>query len=207
MKTVYEKFITGPLDVNTYVVRNEQKSCLLIDPSRNCEEVIDYLKTEELSPEAVVLTHGHFDHILGIPEIISSLSEIPIYIHKNDRDMLSQPLLNGSVLIGEEFAYSGENVYDLAEGEVEIGSFHFRILHVPGHSSGGCAVVMEDVCFCGDIIFAGSIGRTDLPGGDGRALVSGIRQKLLSLPDSTVLCPGHGGRTTVGREKKMNPFL
>ncbi|MFP4012667.1 MAG: MBL fold metallo-hydrolase [Chitinispirillaceae bacterium] len=207
MKTLYEKFITGPLDVNTYIVRNEQKSCLVIDPSSNCEEVIDYLKVKGLSVEAVVLTHGHFDHILGIPEILSGFPAIPVYIHSDDRAMLSQPLLNGSVLIGEAFTYSGENVFDLAEGEVEIGPFHLNVLHIPGHSSGGCALVMGDVCFCGDIVFAGSIGRTDLPGGDGRALVSGIRHKLLSLPDNTVLCPGHGGRTTVGREKKMNPFL
>ncbi|MFP4240694.1 MAG: MBL fold metallo-hydrolase [Chitinispirillaceae bacterium] len=202
----YEKFITGPLDVNTYVVMNEQGRCLIIDPSGNCGDVLDYIRKKDLVPAAIVLTHGHFDHILGIPEITFEYPDLSVYIHTGDRNMLSDPVLNGSVLMGESFTYSGM-IFDLTEGERTLDSFSVKVLHIPGHSAGGCALLLDNVCFCGDNVFAGSVGRTDLPGGDAEALLSNIRQKLLSLPDRTVLCPGHGGRTTVGREKQMNPFL
>ncbi len=206
MSISYEKFITGPLDVNTYLVRNQEYDCLIIDPSSGLDEVIAYIQNQKLKVHAILLTHGHFDHIMGIPEVLALYPDTAIYIHPEDVESLRNPVLNGSILIGQEFSYTGPTL-DLLEGEMKAGVFTFEVLHVPGHTRGGCAVVFENVCFAGDSIFAGSIGRTDLPGGNTAQLLSNIREKLFSLSDQVVLCPGHGGRTTVGRERRLNPFL
>jgi glyoxylase-like metal-dependent hydrolase (beta-lactamase superfamily II) len=202
----YKKIITGQLEVNTYVVPHANGDCLIIDPSDHCGDVVKYVQKEKLRPIAVLLTHGHFDHIMGIPEILGEYGDAKVFIHEDDRDRLYEPAGNGSVFMGVEFAFDKE-CEPLAEGAARVGGFEFTALHVPGHTQGGCAFVFGDVCFCGDTIFAGSVGRTDLPGGDSRRLIASIRDKILTLPPQTVLCPGHGGRTTVEREARSNPFL
>ena len=120
--------------------------------------------------------------------------------------MLTDPMHNMSVMMGEYFSYNGP-ITDLNEGPVTIGRFTGTVFVIPGHSPAGCALLIDKYLLCGDILFAGSIGRTDLPGGDQEQLVDGIRKKLLSLSDETVVCPGHMGRSTIGRERRMNPFL
>jgi len=203
----YKKFITGPLEVNTYVVAHPACSCIIIDPSSGCGEVISYLTAESLRPCAILLTHGHFDHIMGLNEIIDVFNGTPVFIHSGDRSFLSDPMKNGSILVvGENFTFT-KDVSLLSDGTMKLDQFEFTVLHLPGHTAGGCAFLFGQVCFCGDVIFAGSVGRTDLPGGDFRQLISGIQEKILTLPPDTVLCPGHGGRTTVDREKRLNPFL
>jgi len=200
------RFETGPLQTNTYIVENKQGTCVIFDPSSECELVLEHLKTASLKPQAIILTHGHFDHILGIPEILHHYPSLAIYIHEKDSMMLRDPVRNGSMLLGVSFAYKGA-VVELEEGKVDIGDFTFDVFHVPGHTPGGCAIMIKGNCISGDILFAGSIGRTDLPGGNTEALLSGIKEKLLVLPDTTILYPGHGGRTTIGREKRLNPFF
>jgi len=205
----YKKIITGQLDVNTYIITQTtgaSKDCLVIDPSDHCREVVKYMQKENLRPISILLTHGHFDHIMGIPEILAENGEAKIFIHDNDKDMLSDSSRNGSILMGADFAVNG-GVNSLTEGVTRVGEFELTVFHVPGHTQGGCAFLFDDVCFCGDTIFAGSVGRTDLPGGDSGQLISSIREKILTLPPQTVLCPGHGGRTTVEREARSNPFL
>ena len=202
----YKKIVTGQLEVNTYVIPRTNGDCLVIDPSDDCRDVVKYLQKEKLRPIAVLLTHGHFDHIMGIPEMLSECKEAKIFIHDNDKAMLSDPSRNGSILMGADFSVDG-GIELLTEGVMKIGEFEFTVLHVPGHTQGGCAFVFGEVCFCGDTIFAGSVGRTDLPGGDTDQLIESIRKKILTLPPQTVLCPGHGGRTTVEREARSNPFL
>jgi len=202
----YKKIVTGQLEVNTYIVPQTNGECLVIDPSDHCRDVVKYLQKEKLRPIAILLTHGHFDHIMGIPEILDEYKEAKIFIHDNDKLMLADSNSNGSVLMGADFSVnSGINL--LTEGTMRIGEFEFTVLHVPGHTQGGCAFIFGDVCFCGDTIFAGSVGRTDLPGGNSSQLIESIRKKILPLPPQTVLCPGHGGRTTVEREARSNPFL
>ncbi|GBU20843.1 hypothetical protein R80B4_00730 [Fibrobacteres bacterium R8-0-B4] len=206
----YKKIVTGQLEVNTYVIPHANGDCLVIDPSDHCRDVVRYLQKEKLRPIAILLTHGHFDHIMGIPEILDEYKEAEIFIHDNDKAMLADSNRNGSILMGADFAIDS-GINQLTEGVMRIGDggeFEFTVLHVPGHTQGGCAFVFDGgVCFCGDTIFAGSVGRTDLPGGDSDQLIASIREKILTLPPQTVLCPGHGGRTTVEREARSNPFL
>jgi glyoxylase-like metal-dependent hydrolase (beta-lactamase superfamily II) len=208
----YKKIVTGQLEVNTYVVTQAAGAagangdCLVIDPSDHCGDVVRHIQKEKLRPISILLTHGHFDHIMGIPEILAEYKEAKVFIHDDDRDMLSDSSRNGSVFMGADFAVNS-GIESLTEGMTRVGEFEFTVLHVPGHTRGGCAFVFGETCFCGDTIFAGSVGRTDLPGGNSGQLIASIREKILTLPPKTTLCPGHGGRTTVEREARSNPFL
>lgn len=200
------RFITGPIETNTCLVSNDKGKCVVVDPASGCGEIIKKIRKESLSSEAVVLTHSHFDHITGIPELLDEFGDLPVYIHHSEARYLSDARLNGALLFDEGFVFTG-TTEELNEGKQRIGSFEFNVLHVPGHTPGGCALYIDGNCLCGDTLFAGGIGRSDLPGGDGGLLVDSIKKKLFSLPDRTVVWPGHGGRTTIGREKKSNPFL
>jgi glyoxylase-like metal-dependent hydrolase (beta-lactamase superfamily II) len=200
------KFITGPIETNTYLVSNDKGKCVVVDPASGCGELLGKIEKEKLAAEAIILTHAHFDHITGIPELLAAFRELPVYVHPSEAKYLADVRLNGAVWFGGSFALSVKTS-ELNEGKQRVGSFEFDVLHVPGHTPGGCALCMDGNCLCGDALFAGSIGRSDLPGGDGRLLVDSIKKKLLSLPDKTVVWPGHGGRTTIGREKRSNPFL
>ena len=206
MSVSVEKFILGPIETNAYLVINESKKCLCIDPSSNCDELLQEIRIQNLELEVIILTHGHFDHIMGVPEIKEQYPLVPLYTHPNELELLKDPQFNGSFLIGVTFTIK-DHVNEINEGNIEIGSFSCQIFSVPGHSPGGIAIKIEQYLFCGDILFAGSVGRTDLIGGNEQQLLDGIRKKLLVLPDETIVCPGHGGRTTIGREKKMNPYL
>ncbi len=206
MQIQIEKFITGPIETNTYVIMDENKHCFIVDPSSGCEEVLSYIKKNDLLPESIVITHCHFDHTIGISEIKEKYPHILVYVNPLEAVMLRRPEMNGSVMMGFEFTYT-EPVIDLIEGPMEIGSFKVNIIVVPGHSPAGTAIYIDKYLLCGDILFAGSVGRSDLVGGDEIKLLTGIREKLLPLPDDTIVCPGHGGRTTIAREKRENPFL
>jgi hydroxyacylglutathione hydrolase len=205
-----KKYATGPLETNTYVVDNGS-SCIVVDPSQGCQGPLSQIAREKLIVPAILLTHCHFDHILGIAEILAAHPEARVWAHPSERPLLINAEINGSYLIGSPASYDGP-VSDLREGRaVSIGGLTFDVLHVPGHSPGGCAFVFRDAAttsvLSGDALFAGSIGRYDFPLGDGPLLIKSIRDKLLTLPDDAVVYPGHGGRTTIGREKRMNPYL
>jgi hydroxyacylglutathione hydrolase len=204
-----QKFVTGPLATNTYMV-SKDGTCLVIDPSSGCSDIVHAINEENLSVAAILLTHGHFDHLLGIAEILAVAPDAPVWVHPQEKPLLTNAEYNGSFLIGRAAVWAGKTS-DFPEGPCTIAGFPFDVLHVPGHSPGGCAFVFRDGggthCFAGDALFAGSIGRYDFPMGDGDLLIKSITAKLLALPDDTVVYPGHGGRTTIGREKRMNPFL
>jgi hydroxyacylglutathione hydrolase len=206
MTVVIKKFVTGPIETNTYLVINEKKACLVVDPSQGCNEVLSFIQEQGLVLESIVLTHGHFDHILGIAELQNAYPNMAIWMHPDEKELITHAQYNGSHLIGSDYAFNGVT-HDLTEGNMRIGSFDCMVLHVPGHTPGGCALIFDGQCLSGDSLFAGSIGRTDFAGSDGETLIKNVKEKLLSLPDSTVVYPGHGGRTTIGREKRLNPFL
>jgi len=201
-----ERFVTGPIETNTYLVINEMKQCLIVDPSGDCSEVLEFIKNNELIPDAIVITHGHFDHVMGIDEILGAYSGLKIFIHPQEAILLRNSEFNGSYMIGMSFSYMGA-VTDIEEGVMQIGNFQAKIIVVPGHSPAGTAILIDKYLICGDILFAGSVGRSDLLGGDEASLLRGIREKFLTLPDETIVCPGHGGRTTIAREKRENPYL
>ncbi len=201
-----DTFVTGPMETNTFVLSSDEGRALLVDPSLGCDEVLAHIAEKNLRLEAVVLTHGHFDHAIGLPEVLERHPDARVYIHPRDRNYLTDVNYNGSSMIGKQFIFNGP-VRELSEGETSIAGMRLNILHVPGHSPGGVALHIDSHCLCGDAVFAGSIGRTDFIGGDHSQLIEAIRGKLLTLPEDTVLHPGHGPSTTVGRELRYNPFL
>lgn len=206
MKINVERFITGPIETNTYIVYNELSECLIVDPSSGCEDVISFITKEMLKPLGIIITHGHFDHIIGIPEILARFSSVITYIHPGEKDMLTIPRHNMSLLFGKPFNCNCATA-DLSEGIFTLGGFNGRIYVISGHSPAGCALHIDNYLLCGDILFAGGVGRSDFPGGSHESLIAGIKTKLMTLADETVVCPGHGGRTTIGRERRLNPYL
>ena len=155
---------------------------------------------------AIWLTHAHLDHVLGVA-CVREVTGAPIYLHPGDRALYDE-LPQQGVLFGIPAPRPPAPQFELAHGQrLVLGSIEVEVRHVPGHSPGHVCFVAPGVVFCGDVLFAGSIGRTDLPGGDFATLIAGIRRELLSLPDATVVYPGHGPATTIGAEKANNPFL
>jgi hydroxyacylglutathione hydrolase len=209
MAITVHKFVTGPIETNTYVIA-KGATCLVVDPSNGCDDLLRLIAREKMQVAAVLLTHCHFDHFLGIAEIQAFSPAASVWAHPAERQLLTNAEYNGSFLIGRPSVYDGP-VSDLTEGPAAIEGLAFDVFHVPGHSPGGCAFVFRDGtathCFSGDALFAGSIGRYDFPLSDGALLIRSITEKLLTLPDDTIVYPGHGGRTTIGREKRMNPYL
>ncbi|MCX7703770.1 MAG: MBL fold metallo-hydrolase, partial [Planctomycetota bacterium] len=159
----------------------------------------------------IVNTHGHIDHILANPDMKVAYPEAELCIHELDAPLLVNSQRNLSVFIGRSFESPPADRLLKEDDELKLGRLRFRVIHIPGHSEGGICLYTEDekppVLFAGDAVFQCSIGRTDFPGGSHRKLVTAIKEKLLVLPDETIVYPGHGPKTTIGFEKKNNPFL
>ena len=204
--------VLGPYETNCYVLRRSDavSDCLIIDPGLGGGVLIEFLRKHELKPVAVILTHGHIDHIAGLAQLHQSANPgIRVYIHELDAEMLGDPEANLSAVAGCPFT-SAPTQATVADGDrIEQAGIKLRVLHVPGHTPGGICLYCEEdgVVFTDDALFAESIGRSDFPGGDMRQLVTSIKQKLCVLPDNTVVYSGHGPSTTIGREKAHNPFL
>lgn len=204
-----EKFVLGPVGTNCYIVRNEEnKECFLVDPAACPPELAGHIKSEGLTVRAVVLTHGHFDHIMGLDGVTEAFS-VPVYAYKGEKELLEDAQMNSSAtMLGRPYTFSGAD-YTNDGQEMEIAGFQVRVIHTPGHTAGGCCYYIseEGVLFSGDTLFHASVGRTDLPTGSMGQLVRSIREKLFILPDETKVYPGHMEETTIGYEKKYNPFL
>jgi glyoxylase-like metal-dependent hydrolase (beta-lactamase superfamily II) len=190
---------------------------VVIDPGIGVLDLLDRALTEHrLHPAAVVLTHGHLDHTFSVAPVCGARG-ITAYIHPDDRELLADPAKGLSVdlnmLFGGRLPYSEpEDVAPLRDGElVRLAGLELTIGHAPGHTGGSVLIQVPGddapLCFSGDVLFAGSIGRTDLPGGDPAAMLASLRDKVLPLADETVVLPGHGPRTTIGRERRSNPYL
>jgi len=206
-----DRFILGEFQTNCYVVRVDESAsdCLTIDAGLDADDLIEFLQQHRLNPVATILTHGHVDHIVAVTALRQHFPRIRVYIHKLDADMLTDPQANLSVLAGMTFAADPADVL-LEDGDtVDEAGIRLKVLHTPGHTPGGICLHAESdgVVFAGDTLFADSVGRTDFPGGDTDQLIESIRTKLFPLPDNVVVHPGHGMRTTIGREKRSNPYV
>jgi glyoxylase-like metal-dependent hydrolase (beta-lactamase superfamily II) len=201
-----QTFVLGPLENNAYVVEGEGQRSVIIDAPMGPDELIAYLKKKKLVPEAVLITHSHFDHINGLAEIKKEWP-LPVYVHKEEFGFLADPALNGTVLFGYG---PGNNVpadKSFTDNEVLLfAGLEIRAIHTPGHSPGGSCFFVGDFLFSGDTLFRLSVGRTDIPGGNTKVLLKSIREKLFTLPDEVLVLPGHMGSSKIGFEKKRNPF-
>jgi glyoxylase-like metal-dependent hydrolase (beta-lactamase superfamily II) len=207
-----EKFVVNPLQENTFVLSDETRACIFIDPGFYFDveqkEIIDYVKDNKLKPVKITNTHCHFDHIMGV-EFIRGQYKIPFYAHSDDAFWVEQAVFQGK-MFGFEMEPVQAPDYFFQENEpLKFGNTEFQIIHVPGHSPGHVVFYSEKegVLIGGDVLFHGSIGRTDLPGGNYETLIAGIKEKLFRLPDETKVYCGHGPETTLGFEKASNPFL
>ncbi|MCP8967123.1 MBL fold metallo-hydrolase [Ectobacillus ponti] len=200
----------GPLQTNAYVIRNEEKECLIFDPGHEGEKLLGYLRQEGLQPLAVLLTHAHFDHI-GAVDAVREAYHIPVYLHEEEAEWLADPSLNGSALFMMNRAVTAGPADELITGKanLKIGPFSLEVRETPGHSPGSVSYYMAEagLVVSGDALFQMSIGRTDLPGGSFPELIGSIEEKLFTLPEETVVLCGHGPETTIGFEKAKNPFL
>jgi glyoxylase-like metal-dependent hydrolase (beta-lactamase superfamily II) len=212
-------FASGAFQANCYLVAPaEGDACVIVDPGQDAEEPIaEALRKHRLSPVAVLLTHGHFDHVFAVAPVCDG-NDIPAWIHPEDRDLLTDPLkgisAQGAAFFGGRIEMrEPAEVRELADGTVlDLAGLSIMVDHTPGHTRGSVVFSSANdeggrVLFAGDTLFAGSIGRTDLPGGDMPTMLDTLRTKVLTLDDDTVVLPGHGPTTTIGRERVSNPFL
>lgn len=203
-----EKFVLGSMGTNCYLILNEEtKELIIIDPATCPDYVVSHVKSNGYLPKAIFLTHAHFDHVMGIDGWVSEF-DIPVYLHEEEKKILEDPELNLSGVFGAGYSYS--DVKCLKDGqEMDIAGFTFKIIHTPGHTSGGCCYYCEEegVLISGDTLFYQSVGRSDFPTGSMGTLVRSIKEKLFCLPDDVMVYPGHNDATCIGDEKKYNPFV
>jgi len=205
----WERLPLGPLQTNAYILSQSNGNCLIFDPGDEAERFIHYIEQKGYTPVAILLTHAHFDHI-GAVDAVRNRWNIPVYIHHEEKEWLGDPLQNGShFFVGEGIRVKQADVIIKNEETIEIAGFKLQVMETPGHSPGSVSYYCEEVeaVFSGDALFAGSIGRTDLPGGNYEQLLRSIHDKLLQLPEETTVLSGHGPETTIGREMDSNPFL
>ena len=209
-------FPAGAFATNCYVVAPAAgEECVIIDPGQDAEAMVnDVLREHRLKPVAVALTHGHIDHVWSVAPVCGA-RDVPAYIHPADRALLSDPAKGfppevGRQLLGGLTFGEPDDVRALGDGEtLKLAGLDFVVDHAPGHTPGSVTfrLAAEPVMFSGDLLFAGSIGRTDMPGGDYATIMESLARVCLPLPDETAVLPGHGAKTTIGQERTTNPFL
>ncbi|MCK4460789.1 MAG: MBL fold metallo-hydrolase [candidate division Zixibacteria bacterium] len=204
-----ETLVVGPYEVNCFLYYDEQNGDgVIFDPGADHERIEHAVTKAGFEPSAILLTHGHGDHIAAV-EAVKNRYDIPLYVGAGEEELLKNPSANVSAMVGHPIVAPEADIVLNDEQLITIGSITLKVLATPGHSPGGICYLDErhNRLFCGDSLFWGSIGRTDLPGGSLEVLLESIRSKILTLPDTVVCLPGHGPQTTVGAERVNNPFL
>lgn len=204
-----KKFLSGPIGTNCYLLVNDvTKEAVVVDPASCPIHLQECVEREKITIKAILLTHAHYDHILGIEDIIGHYGEMPVYVHEKDKVMLENSELNMSCNVGYSFEY--HHAVTIRDGQIlNLAGYDLKVLHTPGHTPGGVCyyIASEGVLISGDTLFAGSVGRTDFPGGSFMDLIRSIREKVLVLPDDTHVYPGHMDSTSILSEKQNNPFI
>lgn len=201
----------GEFMTNCYTVYNAvTRDAVLIDPASNARFLNNILVNEQLNCVAILLTHGHYDHIGALPELMELVGhKVPIYASAEEEDVLNDPRKNLSTMLSGQMVTVKPDILLQDDQEIELLDTKLRCFLVPGHTKGGmCYYFAENgILFSGDTLFARSIGRSDFPTGDGIKLVKSIKENLMTLPDETIVYPGHNERTTIGKERNANPFI
>lgn len=203
-------FALGDWMTNCHVVHVTGGSdCWIVDAGFEPWELMDFIAAQKLNPVRVVLTHAHVDHIAGLTDVRRKWPDIPILIHEAEREFLTDPMLNLSAMLADPVIAPAATELLTQGMTLDLDGVTFHVRHTPGHSPGGISLYQPQaaVAIVGDALFAGSIGRTDFPTSNHRQLIAAIRSQLLTLPDETQALPGHGPSTTIGEERRHNPFL
>lgn len=201
------KMEVGMINTNCYIAVNEKTNHgVIVDPGGDGDRIANFIKEQKIVVDAIFITHGHSDHIMALEEVRKEFG-VKVYISSDDAEMLKTPSSNLSAYMGMECSFKQADIFFKDGEKIVVAGLEFEVFATPGHTRGGVCLLCDGVMFCGDTIFAESIGRTDLPGGSYKQLLESIKTKILPLPDETQLLPGHGPATTVGWEKRRNPFL
>jgi hydroxyacylglutathione hydrolase len=204
---IIKKLTVGPIMANCFIVGCDQTlEAAVIDPGDEAQRILRVLAEAKLTVKQIINTHGHFDHV-GANRRMQAATGAPILIHALDAPMLSQ-LSRSAAAWGMSAEDSPPPDRTIDEGDtIRLGTITFQVIHTPGHTPGGVSLLADGRLFVGDTLFAGSVGRTDFPGGDFNTLKSSIQKKLFALPDDVQVFTGHGPETTIGEEKRQNPFV
>ena len=206
---IHEILRVGPLQCNCSIFGDEQsRGALVVDPGDDIDQVLGIIRRHQLKVTAILITHAHIDHIGGAQKL-KQATGAPVYMNANDMELKRMLGIQASWLGVSEPEQPDIDVLMKEGDRVILGAAEFHVLHTPGHTPGSVSlwIPSEGKLIAGDTLFRDSIGRTDLPGGDGRQILRSIRDKLLPLPPETVVIPGHGHNTTIGRERQFNPFV
>lgn len=204
---IIERLVVSPLQENCYIVGDEQTHAgIVIDPGDEADRIVQTVGRLGLTVDKIINTHGHVDHIAAAQAVKTRLGA-RLYLHPGD-EMYLPNVVETAAMFGIPEVLTPVVDEFLGDGDViPCGSLNVLVRHAPGHTPGHCLLIMGDDVFCGDLIFSGSIGRTDLPGGDYEVIMESLERTILTLPDNTRLHPGHGPSTTVVVERRFNPFL
>ncbi|MDR2426220.1 MAG: MBL fold metallo-hydrolase [Endomicrobium sp.] len=201
-----KKIISGRIEANCYIVYDvDSLHALIVDPGEDGDKVVAEIEKNALKPQLLINTHGHYDHILA-DELIRLKYKIPLAAHKEEASILADPQLNVSALFGNPQSVKTPEMQLEDNQEVSLSFTKFTVIHTPGHTKGGICLLFDDFIITGDILFAGTIGRTDFPGGDFGEIICSL-EKIKKLNPSIVIYPGHGSRTTLANELQHNPYL
>ena len=203
-----QSYVLGPVSTNCYIISNENTNeAIVIDPADQAFAITDKLKEQGLHPVAILLTHGHFDHIMAAEDVAKEF-HIPVIASEAEKELLADSNLNGGYMIRKAITLKADQ-FIKDQDQITLAGLKIKVIHTPGHTAGGVCYYFEQekVLISGDTLFSGSVGRTDLPTGNSETLMESIKQKLLVLPEDVAVYPGHGEQTTIGYEKTHNPYL